>query len=129
MQRMVFDVALMLAAAARAVPHTQSGQSLTAMRPGMAQARRRVGDMPTAPATIIDFPADRAEAPAVRLALASILATANPTQLDIARCGVNMRRAVAGLKSLPPREGAPSPTKAIEELRRACKACGECRGI
>ena len=95
----------------------------------MAESPRRVWDMPEASATVLPFPADRSEAPAVRLALASILATNRPTQLDVARCGVNMRRAVAGLSALQPREGAPSPIKAIEELQRACSACGGCRGI
>ena len=85
--------------------------------------------MPEAAATVLQFPSDRAEAPAVRLALASILATSRPTQLDTARCGVNMRRAVASLKALRPREGAPSPIMAIKELERACEACGGCRGI
>lgn len=85
--------------------------------------------MSEATAQLVQFPTDRAEAPAVRLALASILATSRPTQLDVARCGVNMRRAAARLRVLPIREGAPSPIKAIEELQRACEACGECRGI
>jgi hypothetical protein len=107
---------------------TQSGQTLTLLRPTLAQASARVRPMPEA-ATVLQFPTDRSEAPAVRLALASILATSRPTQLDTARCGVNMRRAAAGLQVLPPREGAPSPTKAIEELQRACEACGGCRGI
>lgn len=75
------------------------------------------------------LPPDRAEAPALRLALASILATNRPTQIDTARCGVNMRRAVASLRVLKPREGAPSPAMAIKELERACEACGGCRGI
>lgn len=85
--------------------------------------------MTDATAEVLPFPADRSEAPAARLALASILATGNRSQIEIARCGVVMRRAVAGLKVLPPRKGAPSPIKAIEELRRACSACGGCRGI
>ncbi len=80
-------------------------------------------------AKVIAFPVEKSETAAVRLALASILATGKRDQLELARCGVTMRRAAAGLKVLKPREGAPSPVKAIEELRRACEACGGCRGI
>jgi hypothetical protein len=85
--------------------------------------------MSEAAAKVIPFPVEKSETAAVRLALASILATSRPTQLDVARCGVNMRRAAASLKSLKPREGAPSPIIAIKELQRACEACGGCRGI
>jgi len=106
----------------------KAGNSLTSPRPEMAEAPGRFRPM-SEPATVLKFPADRAEAPAVRLALASILATGRQTQLETARCSVNVRRAVAGLRSLSPREGAPSPAKAIEELQRACEACGGCRGI
>lgn len=102
-------------------------ETLTAPRPLLTPTQPTVRSM-SAPA-VIPFPTDRSEAPAVRLALASILATSRPTQLDVARCGVNMRRAVTTLRSLRPREGAPSPVKAIEELQRACEACGGCRGI
>lgn len=80
-------------------------------------------------AKVITFPVEKSETAAVRLALASILATGKRDQLELARCGVTMRRAVAGLKVLKPREGAPSPIRAIEELQRACSACGGCRGI
>lgn len=106
-----------------------SGKVLTPERPFLTESKRRVGPMSEATATVLPFPSDRAEAPAVRLALASILATCRPTQLDVARCKVNMRRAVAGLRLLPPREGAPAPMRAVEELERACAACGSCRGI
>ena len=118
----VYDVPRMLEAARQV-------QILTAVRPFVAQEERQFGAMPKPSSTIITFPADRAEAPAVRLALASILATGRQTQLEVARCGVNVRRAVAGLKAMKPREGAPSPIKAIEEIQKACSACGACRGI
>ena len=111
---------------AKALPDPTN--SLTPTRPDLTPALCTVRPMPHA-AEIFPFPSDRSEAPAVRLALASILATSRPTQLDVARCGVNMRRAVASLRALKPREGAPSPAKAIEELQRACGACGGCRGI
>ena len=127
-RRFAENLASTQALAARA-PKPDAGQSLTAPRPELAESSARVRDMSEATANVVHFPTDRAEAPAVRLALASILATSRPTQLDVARCGVNMRRAVATLRSLRPREGAPSPVKAIEELQRACKACGGCGGI
>ena len=129
MQRFVFDLGLMFAAAARTTPHTPiSGHMLASMRPGMTCAPRSTGAMAQT-AEIVSFPADKAEAPAVRLALASVLATGRQTQLEIARCGVNVRRASAALRSLKPRAGAPSPSAALAELKRACSACGACRGI
>jgi hypothetical protein len=111
----------------KAVP--VSGKVLTVARPVLAESGQRVGRMSEADAKVIPFPVEKSETAAVRLALASILATSRPTQLDVARCGVNMRRAAKGLTALRPREGAPSPVKAIEELRRACEACAGCRGI
>lgn len=101
---------------------------LTEPRPFLARSQRSNGAMAQT-AEVLSFPADRSEAPAVRLALASVLATGRQNQLEIARCGVNVRRAAAGLKSLSPREGAPSPSAALAELKRACSACGACRGI
>lgn len=118
----VFDVS-------QALEVARQVQALTEVRPIVALEARPFTSMPKPAPTIIAFPADRAEAPAARLALASILATGRQTQLEVARCGVNVRRAVAGLKAMKPREGAPSPIKAIKEIQKACSACGACRGI
>jgi len=108
---------------------SEKAQRLTEARPFVAESPRRVGVMSEPSSRVIAFPVEKSEIAAVRLALASILAMGKRDQLELARCGVTMRRAVAGLKVLKPREGVPSPIKAIEELRRACEACGGCRGI
>lgn len=123
--RFVYDVPRMIEAGRKAA--AECSQPLTP-RPFVAQETATFAAMPQR-AEVLPFPSERSDAPAVRLALASILATGKPTQLEVARCSVNMRRAVAGLKALKPREGAPSPIKAIEELQRACSACAACRGI
>ena len=84
--------------------------------------------MSEATAKVIAFPVERSETAAVRLALASVLAI-DKTPLDVHRCGVHMRRTVSTLGEMEPREGSPAPARAVEELRRACSACGRCAGI
>lgn len=106
---------------------TASASSVHEPRPFLTGDWPNLRAMPQA-AAIARFPTERTELAAVRLALACIVA-ADKTPLDVARCGVNLRRAVSDLKTLKPRDGAPTGENAIAELRRACAACGRCAGI